>query len=111
MFWYTPYQRDGGEVVRAEQQGWVGLQERDVDIVWLGSKRRQVRTDDAEVETGLDERVVGEGTQVWVLRRCAPEAELAPMPMRELAQVWVGEMDSAAGRTRKVREEKHTIFR
>ncbi|KAJ7775239.1 hypothetical protein B0H14DRAFT_3164530 [Mycena olivaceomarginata] len=42
------------------------------------------------------------------LRRCAPEAELAPVPTRELARVWVREMDSAAGRIRKEREEKRT---
>ncbi|KAJ7241085.1 hypothetical protein C8J57DRAFT_1244906 [Mycena rebaudengoi] len=39
--------RDGGEVVRAQQQGRVGLQERDADIVWLGSTRRWVREDGA----------------------------------------------------------------
>jgi hypothetical protein len=45
--------RDGGEVMEAQQQGWVGLQERDADILWLGSTQRQVQTDSAEVKTGL----------------------------------------------------------
>ncbi|KAJ7888372.1 hypothetical protein B0H14DRAFT_2693786, partial [Mycena olivaceomarginata] len=38
-----------------------------------------------------DSRVAAEGTQVWMLRRRAPEAELAP---------WVRERGSAAGRMR-----------
>ncbi|KAJ6564757.1 hypothetical protein B0H19DRAFT_1286338 [Mycena capillaripes] len=61
----TAVRQDGGEVVWAQQQGSVGLQERDTGIVWWGSTRRWVRTDGAEVEAGLDERVAAEGTPVW----------------------------------------------
>ncbi|KAJ7362382.1 hypothetical protein DFH08DRAFT_799420 [Mycena albidolilacea] len=45
--------RGGGEVVRAQQQGRVGLQEKNADIVWSWSTRRRVRKAGAEVEAGL----------------------------------------------------------
>ncbi|KAJ7815819.1 hypothetical protein B0H14DRAFT_2603135 [Mycena olivaceomarginata] len=95
--------RDGGEAV---QQARVGLQERDADLVWLGSTRRRVRTDGAEVETGLDERVAAEGRRAAPL--CSRCAETGAVPTRELARVLVREMDLATGRIRKEREDKHT---
>ncbi|KAJ7816661.1 hypothetical protein B0H14DRAFT_2844139, partial [Mycena olivaceomarginata] len=58
----------------------------DADIVWSRSTRRRVRKDGAEVEAG------------FVLRRRAAEAELAPVPTRKLARVWVRDRGSAAGR-------------
>jgi hypothetical protein len=78
----TAARRDGGEVVRVQQQGWVGLQERDADIVWSRSKRRRVRTDGAEVEARLNECVASQGTQVWVLQRRAPEQNWHPCQHR-----------------------------
>ncbi|KAJ7342392.1 hypothetical protein DFH08DRAFT_938334 [Mycena albidolilacea] len=84
----TAARRDGGELVRAAAGAGRAPGE--------GCGHRVVAVDAAEggdgaaVETGLDEYVAAEGTQVWVLRRCAPEAELAPVLTRKLARVWVG---------------------
>jgi hypothetical protein len=41
----TEARRDGGVAVRAQQQGRVGVQEREAGMMWSWSTRRRVRAD------------------------------------------------------------------
>jgi hypothetical protein len=74
---------------RVGLQAWVGrAQERDADVVWLGLTRRRVRTDGAEVETGLDERVAAERRRAAPL--CSQTAELEPCQHGSWREYWCG---------------------